>query len=346
MITDPNGNVVSETLYKALGEVRFSAGSLPTNYTYTGQRSEMEDIGLMFYNACWPRFLRPRAEREGYDPELGRFAQADTTVPGAGNAGAYDRYAYVLNNPIMMNDPSGHCYNYSTPEAAKKCNAYWAAYTEWIKKRTGITEPLDVLNSMISEPIHKKGKNYKNFGQYRDTHKVEGTNWFGLQRWHTSIDVGGLMDEEIYPILSGNVIFAGWDSGGLGNTVVIETVVDDEKYYIVYGHLGFSKEQSGISVSVGDFVTPVNSIGNMGNSLGSIPNGCSGPACPWIHLHFEGRTAANINLSSDNPLYGQRYWAFEGENWKTYFIDLGKIVGYEGADPQFLEDWGLNGEGE
>ena len=70
----------------------------------------MEDIGLMFYNARWPRSLRPRAakRREGYDPELGRFAQADTIVPGAGNPAAYDRYAYVLNNPIKFNDPSGH----------------------------------------------------------------------------------------------------------------------------------------------------------------------------------------------------------------------------------------------
>lgn len=28
-------------------------------------------------------------------------------MPGAGNPSAYDRYAYVLNNPIKMNDPSG-----------------------------------------------------------------------------------------------------------------------------------------------------------------------------------------------------------------------------------------------
>ena len=96
VITDPNGNITSETLYKAWGEIRYSSGSSPTDFTYTGQRSEMDDIGLMFYNARW------------YDPELGRFAQADTIVPGAGNPAAYDRYAYVVNNPIKLNDPSGH----------------------------------------------------------------------------------------------------------------------------------------------------------------------------------------------------------------------------------------------
>ncbi len=56
-------------LYKPWGEVRYSSGSLPTKYTYTGQYSNMSDFGLMFYNARW------------YDPVLGRMAQADTYVP-------------------------------------------------------------------------------------------------------------------------------------------------------------------------------------------------------------------------------------------------------------------------
>ena len=63
----------------------------------TGQRLEAE-IGLYFYNT---RF---------YDATLGRFAQADTIIPGAGNPLALDRYAYVQNNSLRYNDPSGHYY--------------------------------------------------------------------------------------------------------------------------------------------------------------------------------------------------------------------------------------------
>jgi RHS repeat-associated protein len=71
--------------YKAWGEVRYAWSQppgLPTNYTYTGQRSYMDDpttttategFGLMFYNARW------------YDPALGRFAQADSIITGANN---------------------------------------------------------------------------------------------------------------------------------------------------------------------------------------------------------------------------------------------------------------------
>ena len=45
-----------------------------------------------------------------YDPALGRFTQPDTIVPvGVQGTQAYDRFAYVNNNPVRYNDPSGHC---------------------------------------------------------------------------------------------------------------------------------------------------------------------------------------------------------------------------------------------
>ncbi len=42
---------------------------------------------------------------------LGRFIQADTVVPGAGNPQALNRYAYAVGNPVRYNDPSGHFIN-------------------------------------------------------------------------------------------------------------------------------------------------------------------------------------------------------------------------------------------
>ncbi len=39
---------------------------------------------------------------------LGRFISADTIVPGAGNAQAFNRYMYVRGNPLQFSDPSGH----------------------------------------------------------------------------------------------------------------------------------------------------------------------------------------------------------------------------------------------
>jgi RHS repeat-associated protein len=90
-----NGSLVAEMRYKAWGETRYTSGTMPTRYTYTGQYSNVSDFGWYYYNARW------------YDPALGRMAQADTVVPGG--VQGYDRYAYVSNNPIRYNDPSGHC---------------------------------------------------------------------------------------------------------------------------------------------------------------------------------------------------------------------------------------------
>jgi RHS repeat-associated protein len=42
-----------------------------------------------------------------YDPELGRFLSPDTWDPAVGNVGT-NRYAYAMNDPINMMDPSGH----------------------------------------------------------------------------------------------------------------------------------------------------------------------------------------------------------------------------------------------
>jgi len=89
------GSKSAELRYKAWGENRYTYGTTPTSYHFTGQREE-STIGLYFYNARW------------HDPALGRFAQPDTLVPDPGNPQALNRYTYVTNNPLRYRDPSGH----------------------------------------------------------------------------------------------------------------------------------------------------------------------------------------------------------------------------------------------
>jgi RHS repeat-associated protein len=43
-----------------------------------------------------------------YDPTIGRFMSADPTVPDSFDGQAFDRYSYVLGNPLRYTDPSGH----------------------------------------------------------------------------------------------------------------------------------------------------------------------------------------------------------------------------------------------
>ncbi len=50
------------------------------------------------------------------DPALGRFIQPDSIIPDPASSKGFDRYAYVNNNPINFNDPSGH---------SQACDSYW-----------------------------------------------------------------------------------------------------------------------------------------------------------------------------------------------------------------------------
>jgi pyocin large subunit-like protein len=44
----------------------------------------------------------------GYDPSTMHFTQADTVVLINQGAQAWDRYAYINNNPVNGTDPTGH----------------------------------------------------------------------------------------------------------------------------------------------------------------------------------------------------------------------------------------------
>jgi RHS repeat-associated protein len=101
--TDASGVKTASALYKAFGETRYceapckgTLGNLGTDYKFTGQREEAA-LGIYFFNARW------------FDPSLGRFISPDTIVPtGTQGTQAWDRYAYVNNNPVKYNDPTGH----------------------------------------------------------------------------------------------------------------------------------------------------------------------------------------------------------------------------------------------
>lgn len=76
-----------------------SVADLPTTFAFTGQR-EAPEIGLMYYVARW------------YDSTIAHFNQADTIIPSVMNLVSWNRYAYVLYNPLKYTDPSGHLDEY------------------------------------------------------------------------------------------------------------------------------------------------------------------------------------------------------------------------------------------
>lgn len=65
-------------------------------------------IGTLLALMTWALTLQVNVASAYYDPELGRFIQPDMTIPDLSNPQSYNRYSYVLNDPLTLNDPSGH----------------------------------------------------------------------------------------------------------------------------------------------------------------------------------------------------------------------------------------------
>jgi RHS repeat-associated protein len=91
-----SGSATAAELFAPYGGVRYSSGTMPTSYGFTGQRSDTAS-GLDYYGARY------------YDPLAGQFTSGDTLVPGGGlDLWGLSRYAYVGGNPIIRVDPTGH----------------------------------------------------------------------------------------------------------------------------------------------------------------------------------------------------------------------------------------------
>jgi RHS repeat-associated protein len=90
------GSATAAQLFAPYGAVRYSSGTMPTTYGFTGQRSDTAS-GLDYYGARY------------YDPVAGQFTSTDSVLPGGGfDPWGLSRYAYVEGNPEISTDPTGH----------------------------------------------------------------------------------------------------------------------------------------------------------------------------------------------------------------------------------------------
>ena len=103
MVLNNDGSMAEHLSFGAWGMRRnadgspASCGAISSSTTrgYTGQE-EMDGLCLINMNARL------------YDPEIGRFMSADSIVPDPFDMQSFNRYSYVLNNPLEYTDPTGH----------------------------------------------------------------------------------------------------------------------------------------------------------------------------------------------------------------------------------------------
>jgi RHS repeat-associated protein len=107
VITGDIGENLEQVYYDPFGDAVSDTGAVSVTHKYTSQELDRES-GLYYYNARY------------YNPALGRFTSPDTIVPDPSNPQALNRYSYVLNNPMIYTDPSGH--------------SFWKRAHNWAKK--------------------------------------------------------------------------------------------------------------------------------------------------------------------------------------------------------------------
>ncbi|MCG7566171.1 FG-GAP-like repeat-containing protein [Pseudoalteromonas sp. CnMc7-15] len=117
LVTNQQGDAVSQAIYDPFGKRThvFLASnygdfiySAPSEQGYTGHK-QLDHLDIIH--------MKGRI----YDATLGRFLQADPFIQAPLNGQNYNRYSYVLNNPMSMTDPSGHFFKW----LGKTVKKYW-----------------------------------------------------------------------------------------------------------------------------------------------------------------------------------------------------------------------------
>lgn len=122
-ITDSHGAVLQRIAYSPFGTRRVTASNDPdyqawTDRGFTGHE-HLDGLGLIHMNARL------------YDPEIGRFLSPDTYIQAPYNSQNYNRYSYVLNNPLKYTDPSGHFFS-SLLNLIEKIGSFLVSYAPTI----------------------------------------------------------------------------------------------------------------------------------------------------------------------------------------------------------------------
>ena len=102
MVTDVNGSVLEKRVFDAWGEIVSvldgNNNALPslllTDRGYTGHE-HLQNVGIINMNGRL------------YDPKLHRFLSPDNYIQDPFNTQNFNRYGYVLNNPLSYTDPNG-----------------------------------------------------------------------------------------------------------------------------------------------------------------------------------------------------------------------------------------------
>ncbi|MFT3848691.1 MAG: RHS repeat-associated core domain-containing protein [Propionivibrio sp.] len=127
-LSDEAGAALERLAYEPFGKRRQANGAADPDNALLPQTSDrgftghemLDELGLIHMNG------------RVYDPTVGRFLSADPHIQDPKALQSFNRYAYVLNNPLNTTDPSGYFYY----------NSYGSSDTNTYQSNSGSSNPI------------------------------------------------------------------------------------------------------------------------------------------------------------------------------------------------------------
>ncbi len=161
-ILDATGNSVVQYVYDAWGNIRSAAGTLASTL---GAHNPLRYRGYVYDNETALYYLQSRY----YNPEIGRFLNADALASTGQGLAGNNMFAYCGNNPAIYCDPTGRFLEEVWDWIVDSIKEQHEQAKEKYKK---VKEKIDTISNNILEDI----KNYDE--NNTDTSKVFSANYF------------------------------------------------------------------------------------------------------------------------------------------------------------------------
>ncbi|MDG5974810.1 hypothetical protein H010_06065 [Hydrogenophaga taeniospiralis CCUG 15921] len=149
-ISNEAGVVVERLAYDPWGKRRFSDGNKDSNDTLTStvtdrgytMHEHMDEMGMINMNG------------RVFDPAIGRFLTADPHVTFPYDLQSFNRYGYVLNNPLGFTDPTGFDLDgdAGVSEGQQYANENYSSETGWADDLPSSSSFLDDYNASHPSP--------------------------------------------------------------------------------------------------------------------------------------------------------------------------------------------------
>ena len=154
-VTEESGYAIERRHYDAWGNFTnlIIAGSI-TNPNNVGNYEFLIDRGYTSHEHL-PEVGLIHMNGRLYDPLLRRFLNADENIQDPENTQIYNKYAYVINNPLLYNDPTGEVFGIDDILVAVGVAVFFSVATDYYMNRPVNLENMfqSVVMSLVSAGV-------------------------------------------------------------------------------------------------------------------------------------------------------------------------------------------------